>query len=157
MKAEWIPAMGSLTYGIYVLTAAHEDKINGMIASWATQVSYDPPLIMVAVHHDRYTHRLISQSGCFALHVLLKEQKEFLKRFKGPDPAAKFLSVPWSKGRNGCPLLRNCAAYLECKVVHRSAPGNHTLFFGEVTDAVKFADGPTLNTSHYEGVYLGKH
>ena len=32
-----------MTYGIYVLTCRHEETINGMIASWVTQVSYDPP------------------------------------------------------------------------------------------------------------------
>ncbi|MEJ2286300.1 MAG: flavin reductase, partial [Desulfobacterales bacterium] len=38
-----------MTYGIYVLTSCHQQEINGMIASWVSQVSYTPPLIMVAV------------------------------------------------------------------------------------------------------------
>ena len=156
MKDEWVPVLGSMTYGIYVLTAAHQEKINGMIASWVSQVSFDPLLIMVAVHPNRYTHQLISKSNCFALHVLLKGQKDFLKRFKDPDPASKFLSIEWTKGRNGCPILKDCAAFLECRVIERFTPGNHTLFFGEVTDAAGIAEGASLNTSRYEGVYLGK-
>ncbi len=156
MKDEWIPVLGSLTCGIYVLTVSYEEKINGMIASWVSQVSYDPLLVMVAVHPNRYSHQLIDKSGCFALHVLLKEQKDFLKRFKGPDPASKFLSLAWKRGHNGSPILKECAAYLECRVIERLTPGNHTLFIGEVTDAVKISDGACLNTSHYEGVYLGK-
>jgi flavin reductase (DIM6/NTAB) family NADH-FMN oxidoreductase RutF len=156
MKNEWIAALGGMTYGIYVLTAAHQDKINCMIASWVSQVSYDPPLIMVAVHPHRYTHQLVSQSNRFALHVLLAEQKYFLKRFKGPDPAAKFLDIEWKKGRNGCPILKACAAYLECSLTDSFAPGNHTLFVGEVTHAVKIFDGPRLHTGLYAGVYLGK-
>jgi flavin reductase (DIM6/NTAB) family NADH-FMN oxidoreductase RutF len=156
MKDEWIPALGSLTYGIYVLTAAHKESINGMIASWVSQVSYDPLLIMAGVHPNRYTHQLIQKSGCFTLHALLKEQKEFLKRFKGPDPAAKFESLEWTRGRNGCPILTHCSAYLECNLIDTFQPGNHTLFLGEVTDAAKVAHGESLHTGHYEGVYLGK-
>lgn len=156
MKDKWIPVLGSMTYGIYVLTASYKQTINGMIASWVSQVSYDPLMIMVAVHPNRYTHQLIQKSGCFALHVLLEEQKDFLKRFKGPDPASKFQALEWTKGYNGCPIIKKCSAYLECKVIHTYHPGNHTLFLGEVTDAVKLSDGPRLNTSHYDGVYLGK-
>jgi flavin reductase (DIM6/NTAB) family NADH-FMN oxidoreductase RutF len=156
MKDEWIPVLGSLTYGIYVLTASFKDAVNGMIASWVSQVSYEPLLIMVAVHPNRYTHQLIQKSGYFALHALLQEQKDFLKRFKGPDPASKFESLEWTRGQYGCPLLKNCSAFLECKLIHTYQPGNHTLFVGEVTDAAKLIDGDTLNTGHYEGVYLGK-
>ena len=70
MKAEWINAFGKMTYGIYVLTSCHRQEINGMIASWVSQVSYAPPQIMVAVHTHRYSHQLIEKGACFALHVL---------------------------------------------------------------------------------------
>ena len=50
MKEDWVQALGKMTYGIYVLTTCDEDEVNGMIASWVSQVSYDPLLIMVAVH-----------------------------------------------------------------------------------------------------------
>ena len=39
MKDQWVKAFGKMTYGIYVLTAAHEDRRNAMIASWVSQVS----------------------------------------------------------------------------------------------------------------------
>ena len=59
MDERWLQALGSMTYGIYVLTTHHEEKINGMIASWVSQISYDPPLVMVAVHPNRYSRQLI--------------------------------------------------------------------------------------------------
>ncbi|RLB87199.1 MAG: flavin reductase, partial [Deltaproteobacteria bacterium] len=43
MKKQWLPAFGQMTYGIYVLTTRFDDAVNGMIASWVTQVSYAPP------------------------------------------------------------------------------------------------------------------
>ena len=70
MKNEWLRALGKMTYGIYVLTTFYEKEINGMIASWVSQVSYEPPLIIAAVHPKRYSHHLIEQSGCFALHTM---------------------------------------------------------------------------------------
>ena len=77
MKEQWIKAVGKITYGIYVLTTYYDDEINGMIASWVSQVSYDPPLVMVAVHPNRYSHHLIEQGGAFALHALGKRQQGY--------------------------------------------------------------------------------
>ncbi len=31
-----------MTYGIYVLTSFHKEEVNGMIASWVSQISYAP-------------------------------------------------------------------------------------------------------------------
>jgi flavin reductase (DIM6/NTAB) family NADH-FMN oxidoreductase RutF len=86
MKNEILSALGHMTYGIYILTSRSGSEINGMVASWVTQVSYSPPLIMVAVHPNRYSHDLIKKGNAFALHVLDRSQKDMLKRFKGPDP-----------------------------------------------------------------------
>ena len=156
MKNEWIQALGNMTYGIYVLTSFYKEEINGMIASWVSHVSYDPLLIMVAVHPDRYSHTLITTSGCFALHVLSTDQSNLLGRFKGPAPGAKFSSIQWQPGLTGCPLLNDCLAYFECRVTAKYTPGNHTLFLGEVLEARLVAEGDALSTLDYDGVYLGK-
>ena len=156
MQQGWIKTLGTMTYGIYVLTSCHKEEINGMIASWVSQVSYDPLLIMTAVHPDRYSHRLIEQGGCFALHVIDRQQNQFLSRFKGPDPKAKFSEVQWNPGKTGCPILSECMAYLECTVKASYRPGNHTLFLGEVVEAQSIAPGTPFSSMDYDGVYLGK-
>jgi len=127
-----------------------------MIASWVSQVSYDPLLIMVAVHPNRYSHNLIANSGCFALHVLAADQSNLLGRFKGPYPNAKFSSIQWQPGRTGCPVLKDCMAYFECRVTAEYTPGNHTLFLGEVVEAQVIGKGNILSSIDYNGVYLGK-
>ena len=156
MKAEWINAFSTMTYGIYVLTSCYQKTINGMIASWVSQVSYSPPQIMAAVHTDRYSHQLVEKSGSFALHVLAKSQKDLLSKFKGKDPEAKFSDLNWTAGKTGCPILSDCLAYMECELETHYRPGNHTLFIGKVIDAGVVAEGHPLNTGEYEGVYLGK-
>jgi flavin reductase (DIM6/NTAB) family NADH-FMN oxidoreductase RutF len=156
MKEEWKKAFGKMTYGIYVLTSKADETVNGMIASWVSQVSYDPPLIMAAVHPNRFSHQLIEKGGSFVLHVLSSTQTDFLSRFKGSDVRAKFSSLNWTKGKTGCPILSECLAYLECELKTHYRPGNHTLFIGEVIDAGVFAGEKPFSTGEYEGVYLGK-
>jgi flavin reductase (DIM6/NTAB) family NADH-FMN oxidoreductase RutF len=156
MDQIFIKNMAHMTYGIYVLTTRHGTIINGMIASWVSQVSFEPPLIMVAVHPNRYSHQLIEKSGCFALHSLARGQKDLLTCFKGPDPDAKFASLAWRDGVTGCPILADCIGCVECRVVVTLGPGNHTLFVGEVVDAVFNGEDMPLCTLDYEGCYLGK-
>ena len=148
--------MAHLTYGIYVLTTRFQDSINGMIASWVSQVSYKPPLCMVAIHPNRYLHELVTRSGCFAIHIISREEKDFLTRFKGPVSEEKFTSISWENGVTGCPILADCIGCMECRVTQSLAPGNHTLFIGEVVKAIFNGENRPLCTSDYEGCYLGK-
>ena len=156
MKKQWIPAVGKMTYGIYLLTTHYDDKFNGMIASWVSLVSYDPPLVMVAVHPNRYSHHLIEQGGAFALHALSKTQPDFLSRFKGSDPADKFAGIAWERGKTGCPIIKECVAYLDCRVKTIIKPGNHSIFIGEIIDAGLLSDEETFSMMDYSGIYLGK-
>lgn len=156
MEASWQKAFGRMNYGIYVLTTRQDDTINGMIASWVSQVSHTPPLIMAAVHPNRYSHGLLEESGAFALHVLDRCQREMLGRFKGPDASGKFEGLEWRVGETGCPVLKDCLAWLECTVIETLAPGNHTLFIGEVIGAGCAAEGDPLTTLDYEGQYTGR-
>ncbi|BBO82640.1 flavin reductase family protein [Desulfosarcina ovata] len=156
MQDALLKNMAHMTYGIYVLTTRAGETINGMIASWVSQVSFDPPLFMVAVHPNRYSHELLVKSGHFALHIIDKRQRDLLARFKGPVAREKFDAIAWSDGTTGCPILTDCIGCLECRITQHLAPGNHTLFVGEVVNAIFNAEQTPLCTLDYDGCYLGK-
>ncbi len=156
MQPAWQIAFSRMTYGIYVLTTHHEIVINGMIASWVSQVSHDPPLIMAALHPNRFSHSLMKQSGHFALHVIARSQKNLINTFKGPDPSEKFAGLDWQTGLTGCPILKNCLAWFECKIKETYQPGNHCLFVGQVIRAGGSGKDRPLCTLDYEAVYTGR-
>jgi len=156
MEEALLKNMAHMTYGIYVLTTRFEHTVNGMIASWVSQVSYNPPLFTVAIHPNRYSHELLEKSGYFALHILSRKQKDLLARFKGPVAGDKFASIAWIDGVTGCPILADCIGCMECRIVQSLAPGNHTLFVGEVVNAVFNGERAPLCTLDYEGCYIGK-
>lgn len=156
MNPEIRECLGRLTNGIYVLTSSFGSEKNGMIASWVTQISYYPPLVMVAVHPNRFTHHLIEKSGVFALHVIGERQSEMLTRFKAPEPSEKFIGINWSEGDNGCPILKDCIAWIECEAREELNPGNHTLFIGEVFKGKVYGEDKPLCTLDLGGRYLGR-
>ena len=110
---------------------------------------------MAAVHPNRYTHGLIEKSGHFALHVVDYTEDKMVGRMMGPDPREKFAGLDWESGKTGCPILKDCMAWFECRVSDIFRPGNHTMFVGKVVHAGSVSSGRPLTTLDCEGTYLG--
>ena len=129
MNDRIIEAMAYLSYGIYVLTSNKGDEKHGMIASWVSQVSHDPPLVMVAIRKNRRMHPIVKEAGAFALHVLDKDDEQIIGRFKLPSPAERFADTDCVTLETGCPILEDKLAYMDCRLVT-------TLDTGKVFEAV---------------------
>ena len=144
-------------YGVYLLTCCKGEEINGMPVSWVSQISFDPQLIMVAVHKDRYSHNMIKSSGSFALNLLRKDQRPIMDQFmqKGVAKEEKFKGLNFERGITGTPLLTDSIGFVECKVVSSYQPGDHTLFIAEVIRACWYGDAPLLSSEDYYGSYAG--
>jgi len=151
MKDRAMEVLRHAEYGLYLVTAAHAGEINGMPLSLFTQVSFDPPQVAIGVSPRRYTHHLILQAKSFAVIFLRQDQKSLTSRFKSKDPdrGAKFQGLKWQPGQTGAPLLHDCLGWVECKLVGTYAPGDHTLFVGEVVAAKLVQPGKLLLTSAY--------
>ena len=127
----------ALVHGVYVVTTRVGEKINGMTAAWVSQVSLNPPLVMVSIAPSRYSHDLIKESGVMAVNVLTSEQVELGKRFgyKSGRKVDKCAGLAWITKVTGAPILPQAYAYLDMKVASTFPAGDHTLFVGEVVEA----------------------
>ena len=74
-------ALWKLINPIAVVTACYNRDMSGFIASWVTQVSFVPPLVMVAVNPVHYTYELITNSNAFAINILRTDQAELVDLF----------------------------------------------------------------------------
>ena len=63
-------AMYDIGYGLYVLTAKDEEKVNGCIINTAVQVTSNPNRISIAVNKQNLTHDMILKNHAFNLHGL---------------------------------------------------------------------------------------
>ena len=125
-----------LVHGVYIITAQAEGKKNGMTAAWVSQVSFNPPFIMVSIAPARFTHALIKSSGFFAVNTLCEDQIELAKYFgtHSGRHMDKMKEVPHFEAGHGSPVLKEAMAYVECKLVNAFEAGDHTLFIGEVIE-----------------------
>jgi len=146
-----------IPYGLYALTSAHGDEVNVFTATWVSQCSFEPPLLMVAVRRDSYSHGIIRRGGVFALNFLGKEHQEILSRFFKTVRRAgnKLGDVDFHFGVTGAPLLDIALGVLELKVVQFHEAGDHSVVIGEVVEAQLHRDELPIicsdTTWHYAG------
>jgi len=132
--------------GVMVLTTRWGEKLNGMSAAWISRAAEQPFLVMVSVYKENYSHDLIKKSRAFAVNYLKDGQQNLAIHFgkqsgRGVD---KFLKVSYFMDQTGAPILKDCLAYLDCRVLEELGSGDHTIFLGEVLSGRVLAEGRGL-------------
>jgi flavin reductase (DIM6/NTAB) family NADH-FMN oxidoreductase RutF len=147
-------ALRMIPYGMFILTTRSKEgqDVDASTINWVTQTSFAPPLIAVGVKADSNTHKLIKDSGVFAINVIAKDQiGTAFNFFKSHQREGNTIGgEEFEHGpETGCPLMLNSPAWWECRVTGEVAGGDHTLFVGEVLEAgVRREDQTILMRDH---------
>ncbi len=156
METQMIEAFRLIPYGIFVLTTKRGTDLYAMIVSWVSQVSYSPPLLLVALRQNRKALPAVQESRFFSLSLLKKDQKPLVFRFKEspPEPASSIFFVEGAK--NTAPSFQGCLAFWECRLISTVEAGDHILCIGEVQSASAQGKGDPLTTLDYGKTYVGQ-
>ena len=143
LKSEISLAQRKIVNGLYIISSHLGGKVNAMTAAWVTRVSFSPPLVMVAVGKTRFTHHMIEGSGVFAINVLARDNLDLARHFglKSGRDTDKFEGIDYETRITGSPVLKECLAWLDCRLHAAYEAGDHTLFVGEVLDGGLFREG----------------
>lgn len=159
-KAKWLVEPGC----VVLVTSGTMENPNVMTFSWQTPVnSADPCLILLAISHSRYSYDLIKQNHELVINVPgeeLLEQSHFVGSVTGKhiDKFKESGLTPVPAKMVAPPLIKQCAAHLECRVVETFKMQTHDLLVCEVLRAVADADmfdgkwvPEKFHTLHYLG------
>ncbi|MBB4267028.1 flavin reductase (DIM6/NTAB) family NADH-FMN oxidoreductase RutF [Roseospira visakhapatnamensis] len=121
----------------------------GLTVSAFASLSLDPPLILICLNRD--VHDLaVFHAGPFAVNILSEGQQALSRRFAGPREA-RFLELEVEAARNGCPILPESLAVIECRMESVVAGGDHDIIIGAVTSLRCHPEGRPL--IYYAGGY----
>jgi flavin reductase (DIM6/NTAB) family NADH-FMN oxidoreductase RutF len=131
---------------------------NIMACEWTHHVSYSPGLIVVCIRAGGATHENIIHSKKFGVGLGSEEQNVLASLsggHKGKEydkiSALKELGYGFYDGKKiKAPMVRGAVVNIECKLVKVVEIGSHTIFVGEVLDAVK---NPGAPLALHEGKY----
>ena len=134
MPSDLASALGRVPSGIFILTALHDGRSTGMLASWVQQAGFEPPMLTVAVRKDRYVAGWIDASGRFTLNQVASGDKTLLKHFgRGFDPEEPaFEGLALREGASHGPILERALSYLACEVAGTVDGGDHRVYLARV-------------------------
>ncbi len=146
-----------IPHGIFICTVRDGDEINGFTASWVTQGSFVPPLVVMAVRSDGASNSVIKSTKKFSLNILRVDQKDLAAVFFKPQRGlgGRFESTTYKFGPLGLPLLDDAIGGVECELVGQINHGDHSVFVGEVKTANVNQDGQALNLADTGWSYGG--
>ena len=137
--------------GVTIVTARAGDHIHGMTVTAFTEVSLDPPLVLVCADKTSNTHPVIAEGGVFAVNVLARDQEALSQRFASKeDEDRRFEGLAYETATTGAPILAGTVAALDCRVVNALDAGDHVIYVGRV-EALRHSEGEPL--LHYAGAY----
>lgn len=139
-------ALRGITYGLYVVSTRKDDQVNAFTGNWLTQISFEPPLVALAVKKGTRSMEYIEASKVFTVNILESGQTDIAVTFFKHVEAEgnKFGDLEFYYGENGCPILKDALSYFGCKVVHSWSGGDHCLYVGEVTEVGVHRSGDPL-------------
>ncbi len=141
--------MGHFATGVTVVTTGGAAGSHGLTANAVASLSLDPPLVLVAVDKKAHSLEFLRANRCFAVNILTLEQEAVSRRFATPGPK-DFDGLPVRTAETGAPILADCLAYLDCRVVEILPGGDHEIFVGQIVSG-ELHDG--LPLLYYSGKY----
>ncbi len=135
----------------WIVTAAHENRRSGLVATWVSQSSIDPeaPLAVIGLAPNHFTAELVRASKAFCLHLVDRKHLDLVWQFglSSGRTADKFAGVSTSPSKTGSPLLASCLAWLDCRVVAKYDAGDRIYFWADVIDGRRENSGRPITES----------
>jgi flavorubredoxin/flavin reductase (DIM6/NTAB) family NADH-FMN oxidoreductase RutF len=130
-------AVGRIVGSVCVVTAKQGEVSTAMLGAWVSQATFNPPGISIAIAKERAIESLMYPGGKFALNILPEgNHQDYMKHFRksfapGEDRFANFSTAV---ADNGCTVLTDALAYLECSVNQRLECGDHWVVYATVDE-----------------------
>ena len=143
---EFKQTMRQWASGVTIVTMQADGFAHGLTVSGFLSLSLEPPLVLISIGQELYSHDLLRKSQSFAVNFLRADQQPLSDKFAGRwGDVDRFSGVTSHAETTGAPVLDDCAAWLDCRVVSTYQAGDHAIYIGEVVaSGVNGASTPLL-------------
>lgn len=130
-------AVGHIPSGLFVIAVKDGDQMDGYLASWVQQVSFEPLVVAFTIKKDRPGYDAITSGKPFAINIVGDHETQYMRHFwSGYDPEnSPFKEIDHEIGSNGGLIIKGAKSAIECKFHSITQPGDHDVVFAEVLDS----------------------
>jgi flavin reductase (DIM6/NTAB) family NADH-FMN oxidoreductase RutF len=141
---------------VVMLTSAYKGKANIMSMSWHTMIDFEPPILGCIVSDMNYTFKILKATKECVINI---PTVELLKKVVAVGNVSgrntdKFSSIGLTKVRAASvksPLIGECFASFECKVIDTRMASKYNLFILKVLRAWVDPSQKNPKTVHHRG------
>jgi flavin reductase (DIM6/NTAB) family NADH-FMN oxidoreductase RutF len=120
-----------------LITCGPPDTPNIITLAWVGTLCSEPPIVGISIRPSRYSHRLVKESGEFAVNVPTVEMVravDWCGNVSGHSEN-KFKAMGLTPAHAqviGTAVIQECPVSIECQVIQTLHLGTHDLFLGKV-------------------------
>jgi flavin reductase (DIM6/NTAB) family NADH-FMN oxidoreductase RutF len=128
------PALGKLSSGVYIVTHTHDNKKEGMLATWIIQAAFEPPMLTVAIQKERHFLSKLENGVKFSVNAISKKNMDIFKAFAKPHKEGedRFADLKLADKNSAGPVFTDALSYLDCVVRNQMAAGDHIVVLAEI-------------------------
>jgi flavin reductase (DIM6/NTAB) family NADH-FMN oxidoreductase RutF len=150
-----------IVYGLYAFGVQDDEAEGGahaMTVNWVTQVSFEPPMIAVAVENESRSLPLVRRARSFALSILPTGTRQLAGKLgrSSANVPNKLDGVEHHPAPvTGSPVLDEATGWLDCRMVSEQPAGDHVVIVAEVVEAGMQREEKTLTLEEAGFRYAG--
>lgn len=141
---------------VVMVTTAQGGKANIMTMSWLTMIDFVPPILGCVMSDQNYSFQALKETKECVINI---PTVELIKQVVGVgnttgskvDKFKKFQLTPEKAMLVQAPLIGECFANLECRVIDLKMATKYNLFILEVIKALSSASRKRQRTFHHCG------
>ena len=141
---------------VVLVATVQKGRSNVMTMSWHTMIEFEPPMVGCVISNRNYTFGILKATGECTINIPTVELAEKVVRCGNTtgrtlDKFDAFELTPAPASRVGAPLVAECYANLECKVVDSTMATRYNFFILEVIKAWIDPSRKNPRTMHHRG------
>ena len=141
---------------VVLVTTAHRGRRNVMTLSWHTMIDFEPPIVGCVLSNRNFSFGLLEASRECAINIPTADLAAKVVKCgnvsgRRTDKFAAFGLTPVPASRVAAPLVAECYASLECRVIDARMVAKYNFFVLEVLKAWIDPARKSPRTIHHRG------
>ena len=130
-------ALRRLAKAVVVITCEHDGTRFAMAATAVSELSMEPPSLLICVNRTASLYAPLSGGADFAVNILHSSHETVSAACSGKlKGEARFEQGQWARSSIGPPYLKDAQASFVCRNERQVDYGTHGIFIGEVVDVM---------------------
>ena len=129
-KDNFKKTLSKFVTGITVIATTKNSILYGKTINSFSSLSLSPPLVLFSLDIKSSKLNIFRNTKKISINILSNKQKKISNNFAIKKP--KWNGTKYNIGKSGIPIIKDCVANLDCKIINKIKKGDHIIFICKV-------------------------